>query len=543
MKRMCAIAGLLASLCGAPVALAGPFDDFNIYFVNGINNSRDEAENSQRMLKQLVLPDAPSANIDKLYNTSEGVLADLLEAYRLAGVDKEFTNFWQWLDKPNMAPEWFQAIYYPTLAKYNESLYTQDPDLQLMLFKLRAKAQLRKKTILVAHSEGNFYANIIANNLRSSPDPSLADCVGIVAVATPATYVSGGGPYTTLANDFVINRARARFPWGANILPPSPPTPVYSGKHGGLGHGFVASYLVPLTPRIRAHVVSVADQINTTCKPSCADSNMAIWVANDNNVTDDNFRLNIDNSYLADLILGNNNCNGHMIMPTTYSSFKINNVSFHPDVTGRIGGCLPTWRADTSSRLLFSANVPATRANSAYSVNLINIKNNQFNNYGRIYSFQVCPHPSDGHPVLRRLLTSAVYSGNSGSNIGPFNFSTSQCLPCDDLDNNGSFPNTQVTVPTEVTGAGICTAAVNLSGPTPLSWQISSSVNGYKSSIKLNPGAYNLTVSSPNISCRIGTTFASVAIALTINSTTIVSADVFFKPSVTFTIPAVPTNQ
>ena len=69
----------------------------------------------------------------------------------------------------------------------------------------------------------------------------------------------------TLANDFVINRARARFPWGANILPPSPPTPVYSGKHGGLGHEFVASYLMPLNPRIRNQILDVAATLNGTC--------------------------------------------------------------------------------------------------------------------------------------------------------------------------------------------------------------------------------------------------------------------------------------
>lgn len=277
MKRSYLLA-LLLSLFSTSTVLAGAFDDFNIYFVNGINNERGDADKSRRILRQLALPDAPVANVDKLYNTTEGVLSDLLETYRLGAIDKNYKNFWQWLDKPSAAPEWFQKIYYPTLAKYNETLYTQDPDLSTMLTKLKTKAQFRKKTILVAHSEGNFYANMIANNLRST-DPGLATCMGIVAVASPATYVSGAGPYTTLSNDSVINYARTWFPWGSQILPSSPSEPVYNIKKDEFGrlfvpdesgHQFVPSYLEPLNSRIRNHVVDVANQISA--KPECAPS-------------------------------------------------------------------------------------------------------------------------------------------------------------------------------------------------------------------------------------------------------------------------------
>lgn len=274
MKPNYTIAGLLpflfviAGIDNTSIA-AGTFDDFNIYYINGVANDPPTAESSKKALHDFVVPDASIGNVDKLYNSSVNIVADLLETYRLAEVDKEYTNFWKWLDKPNAAPEWYRSIHYSTLAKYNEAAYANNPDFQLMVSKIKAKAQLRKKTILVAHSEGNFFANMIANHLRST-DPELAACVGIVGVATPATYVSGGGPYTTLVNDFVINNARSAFPWGAEILPPSPVDPVYSGKHGQLGHEFVTSYIAHplLTPRIRGQVLDVVAKINETCKAS-----------------------------------------------------------------------------------------------------------------------------------------------------------------------------------------------------------------------------------------------------------------------------------
>lgn len=253
-----------------PAVLAGTFDDFNIYFVNGIHNDQREADKSKRALQNYVIPDA--ANVDKLYNSTEGVLSDLLETHRLGSEDssrEKYKNFWLWLDKLNLAPQWYLTkIYYPTLAKYDERAYTQNPDLQIMLAKLQAKAQSRKKTILVAHSEGNFFANTIVNNLQSS-NSGLAACTGVVAVATPATYVAGAGPYTTLRNDVVINAARDIFPWGGQILPPSPPDLLFNSKDLS-GHQFVPSYLEPLSSRIRVHMVDVANQISA--KTECASS-------------------------------------------------------------------------------------------------------------------------------------------------------------------------------------------------------------------------------------------------------------------------------
>ncbi len=275
MRRRCIVAittGLLTILCGVSATLAGPFDDFNLYFVNGMDNSQDQAETSKKALQTLVVPDAPNTNVDRLYNSTEGVLADLLETYRLGSLDssqEEYKNFWRWLDNLNLAPAWYMNnIYGPTLAKYNETAYAQFTDLPLMLTKLNSKAQAtsRKKTILVAHSEGNFYANQIVNNLQTT-NPSLAPCVGVVAVATPAIYVAGGVPYTTLRNDVVINLARDNFPWGSQILPPSPPDLLFNSKDLS-GHAFVPSYLEPLNARIRGHVVDVANQISA--KVECA---------------------------------------------------------------------------------------------------------------------------------------------------------------------------------------------------------------------------------------------------------------------------------
>ena len=265
MKRSYCLMGFLAFLCCVSTAQAGPFDDFNIYYINGVQNSQSDAADSKRELNRLILPDAPTANVNTLYQWNDKLIAELYEVYRQSysdGSREKYKNFWLWLNKLNLAPDAFiKNILYPTLAKYDERTYTQNPDLQAMISELKRATKTRKKTILIAHSQGNFFANQIVSDLQTS-SPDLLPCVGVVAIATPATYVAGSGPYTTLANDMVINLGRAAFPWSP--LPASPTTPVFNTKDLS-GHLLVPSYLETLPSRIRSQILDVANRLNQTC--------------------------------------------------------------------------------------------------------------------------------------------------------------------------------------------------------------------------------------------------------------------------------------
>ncbi len=63
-----------------------------------------------------------------------------------------------------------------------------------------------KRLIVVAHSQGNLYANAAYSNLAANDLPM--DAFGIVSVANPASYVAGGGPYFTLVDDVLVNAVR-----------------------------------------------------------------------------------------------------------------------------------------------------------------------------------------------------------------------------------------------------------------------------------------------------------------------------------------------
>ena len=137
-----------------------------------------------------------------------------------------------------------------------------------MVSAVRNSYNIGRKSLLVAHSQGNFYANQTVNYLQSF-HPDVAACVGIVGVATPATYVANNGLYETRIDDQVIQYARTNFSWGLRVLPPT-----MSAQSTGdfLGHNFVESYLTPLSVRnqLRADIVAQTSVANSACLLNCA---------------------------------------------------------------------------------------------------------------------------------------------------------------------------------------------------------------------------------------------------------------------------------
>ncbi len=161
----------------------------------------------------------------------------------------------------------------------------------------------------------------------------------------------------------------------------------------------------------------------------CSDSEMALWVANENEALDDNFNLFINNRRIGGLDLGDHSCNGHMYFDANkYSNLNKNDIDFHPEVS--VGSCLDNWRTDSSSNIYFSTNMPKTMEFTSYSIFMDNIQNNNNSNQGDIYAFQVCDRDNSNRPIIRRVLTSDEYVMQSGQDYTG-NFTTGACLPCD----------------------------------------------------------------------------------------------------------------
>ena len=85
--------------------------------------------------------------------------------------------------------------------------------------------------LLVPHSQGNFYANAIYNDLATNR------AVKIVGVATPAPFTAGSGDYVNSRNDRVVTSiVKTARPWNVDIP---------STDKDAMGHSFTDVYLDP----------------------------------------------------------------------------------------------------------------------------------------------------------------------------------------------------------------------------------------------------------------------------------------------------------
>ena len=105
-----------------------------------------------------------------------------------------------------------------------------------------------RKLLLVGHSQGALYSNALYDYLLDHGEPREA--VGVYQVASPASYVAGGGKYLTSSNDEVISKVRflaSEYP----ALKAKEPLPANIDlSASGNGHGFSGAYLAEAPDRI-----------------------------------------------------------------------------------------------------------------------------------------------------------------------------------------------------------------------------------------------------------------------------------------------------
>lgn len=129
-------------------------------------------------------------------------------------------------------PAWFTEWIEDWVASLDEIAYVVDADLQQHVTFYESLLAASSKVVIVAHSQGNFYANLAC---RRIDNPGL----GIVAVATPASRVCNDySPYATSRADLVIAGIARGASW--TMLPPNVDDSPGGTRHG---HGFVDDYL------------------------------------------------------------------------------------------------------------------------------------------------------------------------------------------------------------------------------------------------------------------------------------------------------------
>jgi hypothetical protein len=208
---------LVLSVCLLPPAFSQTCENgrSSIIYTNGIANSEDYALDSlavlAREMESNLSPEITRACLDfrLTYNdrfvASDGkivsvasTIAQLTESAAQRGVDL-LGNFWTyWYGLTGVqVPDWFAEVQRTAIFAAT-SVY--QPDLVAHEALYSALLGRGDRVIVVAHSQGNLYANQAYFTVTALGN---ADRFRVVAVATPAAIVAGGGSNVTLRGDII----------------------------------------------------------------------------------------------------------------------------------------------------------------------------------------------------------------------------------------------------------------------------------------------------------------------------------------------------
>jgi len=253
---------LLSIFCQALVSFGASIETFCgngnttttvVVFGNGIMNNERDANNSLKVLRDGLRASLSSEDFSKLefkvaYNRSYGFMGDLYESLRQRRASDNFSvSFWRWIGNLEAVPEDVRQFINTAVAEFDVSEHFGTEDIANHLAFYRTSIAEGKKVLLVSHSQGNLFANAAYQVLYEDTNHLATRSFGIVAVATPASFVAGGGSYVTLSEDVVIT-AIAATSVAAGTVPPLAPNVTNVGdgtdNEDWKGHSFGDAYMI-----------------------------------------------------------------------------------------------------------------------------------------------------------------------------------------------------------------------------------------------------------------------------------------------------------
>ncbi|WP_369071073.1 hypothetical protein [Burkholderia gladioli] len=241
-------------LNAAPAISTAP-SNTAIVFVNGINNSFDDAVASLQVLKtQMNARNANNAYVyGNAYNASDGVLWDIYQVFKQKWIEGSSpADFWRMIDGGSVPANGMDAA---LKQKYIDILSNnQIPELPEHLKQYREYLKQNRKIVLVGHSQGTLYANFGANVLITELAQARGN-VSTVNVGNAARYLLPGSSYLTLTSDLVIPLL------GKTALPPN----LWMYLHldyDMLGHSFTKIYMNTSFSAASQIITQVSQQAN-----------------------------------------------------------------------------------------------------------------------------------------------------------------------------------------------------------------------------------------------------------------------------------------
>lgn len=223
-----------------------------VVFGNGIMNTGDDATDSltrleNELYKILSQEEFSKLKFDLAYNQSYGFFQDLYEsAKQKLGTENVVVSFWRWLGNQEVVPDIIQEDIKTMAGRFDFATRVAVEDLNNHITLYRTSMLEGKRVLVVSHSQGNFFVNAAYEKLFTGSNAlTTTSSFGIVAVATPASFTAGNGPYTTLVEDLVIQAIALAIPPGVSLPRFSNITNIGSGATSTdwKGHGFIEEYM------------------------------------------------------------------------------------------------------------------------------------------------------------------------------------------------------------------------------------------------------------------------------------------------------------
>ena len=127
----------------------------------------------------------------------------LIEEYQKRTGDHE-TKFYNGYNPSHI--EGYGDLYKSILQAYqNQESFVADTDLTTILLQIHPQVKTQK-VVLVGHSQGTYYTNDMYKYLAGHGVSQ--NSIAVYNIATPASFVAGGGRHLTSATDKVINKVR-----------------------------------------------------------------------------------------------------------------------------------------------------------------------------------------------------------------------------------------------------------------------------------------------------------------------------------------------
>jgi len=283
---------MMAVLTVFPLGAVAQSCSARVIFANGIVTLEEDAQRVRDTLRDNVnqalqaegRAELPFYCFDYAYASTreqtdtQAYLLDLLEAagQYIGGV---FGPFWRWLAGTDSPPNFFGQLVQDVFIGVGNISFLTNSDLQTQIGYYRSWLENSDKVIIVAHSQGNLFANEAFVVLTSGADGNSIvspDRLPIVAVATPDSFVAGKpfGSHTTLYGD-IIRSVLIALPANTDVdgtpcTPITPESQLPDLVNGTACHDFVKSYLAGdfSWPRIINQIISEIPVAIFTLTPS-----------------------------------------------------------------------------------------------------------------------------------------------------------------------------------------------------------------------------------------------------------------------------------